>query len=251
MASLVCSQGSSLSSGVIAASRATQTALHIPTPTVEYDSDTKELILKDKSGTVLYKFPIDSFISDSLINDNGYLKNKQMGTNFYLRRKIPDSKIYELCNLMWDGEYERVRDFLNDDKNLDIHLGKRSYGWRFLWDHNNFKYFEPTLESFTEFLKSGSVIVNEYGEKFTLEQFLEDEIKHNLENGITLRDYYIKENGEDYLRSFELEREREYRLKELYEELDSRKIPRDLISPDETGEFCIGDYRFSSQTGFS
>lgn len=222
----------------------------LPLPTIEYSHDTREIIFRDSYGDEVSRLSINAFTSDGLINDE-YLKNKQMGTNFYLRRKIPDNKIYELCNLMWAGEYEKVRDFFNDEENTDIHLGKRSYGWKFLWDHNNFKYFEPTLESFTEFLKSGDVIVNEYGEKFTLAQFLEDEIKYNLENGITLRDHYLQEKGEDYLRSFMMEETKNHSLSELYRWMDSKKIPRELISPDETGEFCIGDYRFSAVTDFS
>ena len=202
------------------------------------------------------KYPPCSF--EEIMGDSlgvKILKNEYkscMGTNFYLRRKIPDQKIYELCNMMWDGKYEAVRNFLSSEDSSDIHIGKRSYGWRFLWDHNNFKYFDPTVESIHEFLKSGW-IVDEYDEVFTFDQFLEDEIKYNLENGIILREHYIAEKGEDYLKSFELERGTDDIKEELIKHLrrNGKEEFFKQLNFDETGEFSIGNYRFSGFTDFS
>lgn len=57
----------------------------------------------------------------------------------------------------------------------DIHIGKRSAGWQFLWNANNFQYFKPNSKSLKKWLQSGE-IVDEYGESFTYEQFINDEI---------------------------------------------------------------------------
>lgn len=193
---------------------------------------------------------LKEYSTKSLTNE--IIINSSMGTNFYLRRKIPDKKIYELCNMMWDGKYESVRNFFNDEEVKDIHIGKRSYGWRFLWDHNNFKYFDPTVESIHEFLQSGW-IVDEYGQMFTLDQFLEDEIKYALKNGITLREYYIQENGKDYLVSYEVTQSAKHIKEEIYRHLNysNKENLYKQLNFDETGEFSIGNYRFSGHTDFS
>ena len=56
-----------------------------------------------------------------------------------------------------------------------VHLGKRSHGWQFLWDFHDGRYFKANLESIKEFLKD-KIIVDEYGEVFSLDQFLNIEI---------------------------------------------------------------------------
>ena len=109
-----------------------------------------------------------------------------MGTNFYASGKI-DTK----CRKKLMSHVERLADGINTQKSWcdieevlydikgdypeRIHLGKRSVGWQFLWNCNNWKYFQPTLDSIKKFLKD-KVIFDEYGEIFTLEQFLGDEL---------------------------------------------------------------------------
>lgn len=62
-----------------------------------------------------------------------------------------------------------------------VHLGKRSHGWQFLWDYHDGRYFKANLESIMEYLKD-KIIVDEYGEVFSLDQFLDDEIGYCLYN---------------------------------------------------------------------
>ena len=119
-----------------------------------------------------------------------------MGTNFYCKRinqekrdelKLKFNELYEELLKSIDDVYSNFKTILNnfiwDNENLEqeIHLGKRSYGWQFLWDYHNGIYFQPTLKSIKEFLsQDGIVIYNEYGEKFTLDQFINEEVGPSL-----------------------------------------------------------------------
>lgn len=119
-----------------------------------------------------------------------------MGTNFYckknnteIKKKLRD-KFEELHNELLESvnfphhDYKCIIErFLWENKNMntEIHLGKRSGGWQFLWDYHNGRYYEPTLESIKEFLSQDNVtIYDEYGEKFTMQQFFDNEIGNTL-----------------------------------------------------------------------
>lgn len=118
-----------------------------------------------------------------------------MGTNFYCRYKIPEhkrkafiDKVNTLsANLIEESKKELpyfesilddFKDYIDSEFNTkEIHLGKRSYGWQFLWDYHNGLYFQPTLKSIEEFLSNEDLIIyNEYREIFTLDQFFNDEL---------------------------------------------------------------------------
>jgi len=60
-------------------------------------------------------------------------------------------------------------DFFTQD--CEVHLGKRSGGWKFCWNFHKNKYYsdKATLEAF---VRSGRII-NEYGEELTPDEFLE------------------------------------------------------------------------------
>lgn len=62
-----------------------------------------------------------------------------------------------------------------------VHLGKRSYGWQFLWDYHDGRYFKANLESIKKFLKD-KIIFDENNEVFSLDQFLNEEIADYLYN---------------------------------------------------------------------
>ena len=118
-----------------------------------------------------------------------------MGTNFYAR--IPVKKrseciklinnIKELVEANKADKYD-VRDFCynlqEEFKNTYIHLGKRSWGWAFCWDLNEMKFYEPTLDSVKKFIKDNeAVIVDEYGVEFTLDEFINEELRDCLQPG--------------------------------------------------------------------
>lgn len=105
-----------------------------------------------------------------------------MGTNFYLRHKLSQEEKQKVKQLIDADKYEELRELLPED----IHIGKRSYGWKFLWDAHYFKHFKPTKESLFEWLKSGQII-DEYGELFTFDEFINDEVVYE---GFDLDAYY-------------------------------------------------------------
>ena len=106
-----------------------------------------------------------------------------MGTNFYYIRPIPQSKktemksrIDEINNI--EDLYEMITDVLEphvdpttEDNVYNIHIGKRSGGWQFLFSLAISDYCESlTKEGILDWLRTG-IIVDEYGEKYTPEQF--------------------------------------------------------------------------------
>ena len=108
-----------------------------------------------------------------------------MGTNFYARRiptqeevaalhKCVDEIAMGICSVADMTDKIELGD--------DIHLGKRSAGWQFHWQSNP-EYYSDNLESIKEFLsRDDVVIVDEYNEKFSLDDFLNKEIGYCLYN---------------------------------------------------------------------
>lgn len=112
-----------------------------------------------------------------------------MGTNFYAIipvKKRTTNKLRELADKLEDTSRKvnvenELYEIGEELKDHEIHLGKRSCGWAFLWDANNLKYYEPTLASIKKFIEDNNgKIVNEYGEKFTWDEFINDEIGNSL-----------------------------------------------------------------------
>lgn len=160
-----------------------------------------------------------------------------MGTNFYLKRKLNKQQKEEIKNLIDnDGCYDDIVSKLYDCR--PVHIGKRSCGWRFLWDCHYFEHFEPTVESITEFLKSGQ-IVDEYGNKFTYDEFINEEIGITMTEGYTLADFYKEPKNRKFIG---------YAPKDELRKFNDYK---DEIDIDQYGEFNIGDMRFTISEDFS
>ena len=129
-----------------------------------------------------------------------------MGTNFYLRKKLTSEEsreifkfikskyeefdsqviknIYGIDYALDDFTYE-VKEFARQYIN-EIHIGKRSFGWQFLWDYHKGRYFEANLESIKKFLSNPEYeIIDEYDKAFTLDQFLNEELAGFLYEGET------------------------------------------------------------------
>ena len=160
-----------------------------------------------------------------------------MGTNFYLKRRLNKQQKEEIKKLIdSDGDYYEIVDKLYDCH--PVHIGKRSCGWRFLWDCHYFEHFEPNEESIKKFLQSGQ-IVDEYKEEFTYDQFINEEIGQTMTEGLTLEEYYKdplnKPTYIHYAPKDELERFEEY---------------KDDIQIDPYGEFEIGNMRFTIYEDF-
>lgn len=125
-----------------------------------------------------------------------------MGTNFYkvLKPKYTKKQKAEI-NKKINEQTKKLKEYFNDNDYIDkydiedyyemlnelrpvkVHLGKRSWGWQFLWNHNNEQYYKKTLQSIKEFLdEDNGFIIDEYGERFTTEQFLNEEIGEAMYN---------------------------------------------------------------------
>jgi hypothetical protein len=78
---------------------------------------------------------------------------------------------FEVSSFYTDHEGFEIKnpwdDFLID---TSVHLGKRSGGWTFTWNHNSWKYYSDK-ESLFNFIKSGRV-VDEYGDEQSPEEFI-------------------------------------------------------------------------------
>ena len=87
----------------------------------------------------------------------------------------------------WDegvNVWERFTD------NILIHLGKRSSGWKFLWNFHDNRYYTNKEELFG-FIRSGRVI-NEYGEEIPVEEFIQMALDWGQPDGYDTQTYYEK-----------------------------------------------------------
>ena len=111
-----------------------------------------------------------------------------MGTNFYLKRKLSQELKKKLKDLIDNDSYEDAKNLLlYTDK---IHIGKRSAGWKFLWNIHNFEFFNPNEESIYKWLKSkDSFIVDEYGRVYDFDEFI---------NNISFKGYDLESYYRDY-----------------------------------------------------
>jgi hypothetical protein len=113
-----------------------------------------------------------------------------MGTNFY---RIPtESEMIErkarLTKMITDLDVSPAavcQGFTYDNPNgfdryspwdiftedIEVHLGKRSGGWKFCWNFHKNRYYS-NKESLESFVRSGRII-DEYGTEFTADEFLE------------------------------------------------------------------------------
>lgn len=156
-----------------------------------------------------------------------------MGTNFYLRKRLSIEEKETAKSYINEDRYDELRELLPEK----IHIGKRSGGWKFLWDAHYFKYFEPTKESLIGWLKSGDIF-NEYGEYFTFDQFRNEELKGFLDKGYDIESYEQSNHAAPNFCKYS-SRIRNFERNCKY------KIPINLY-----GEFYIDNLRFTVSEDF-
>jgi hypothetical protein len=81
-----------------------------------------------------------------------------------------------------------------------IHLGKKSMGWKFLWNFHDNKYYSNKEELFN-FIKSGR-IVDEYGTEIDVEEFMTISLEWNQPDGLDA-EKYRREHPRQYHHDFE------------------------------------------------
>lgn len=160
-----------------------------------------------------------------------------MGTNYYLRPKVSSetkNKIKELVDL---DKFEEIKDIVEEYQ--DIHIGKQSAGWKFLWDVHYFNYFEPSKEAIIEWLKTG-IIFDEYNNKYTVEEFFDN---------IRLEGTF---NGEELLDAVAYQKidPRAYRYR-VYDSWLTAKYIEKNVYPNSLGEFYLDNFRCVIDEDFS
>jgi hypothetical protein len=91
------------------------------------------------------------------------------------------------------GEWDAISLWSEFLEGTSIHLGKRSGGWKFLWNWNNGKYYK-TKEELFEFIRDGRV-VDEYGQQIDVEEFITMAVDWGKEDGWDSETYH-KEHPE-------------------------------------------------------
>lgn len=110
-----------------------------------------------------------------------------MSTTFYLvdkeRMGVFARKAVKSIN---EGRIEEARKLLSSE-NWEVPIGHRSCGWQFKWFAHNFKYFTNKKE-LMDWLKT-SQITDEYGEEYTFEQFINEEVGEQMYEGKDMEDF--------------------------------------------------------------
>jgi hypothetical protein len=130
-----------------------------------------------------------------------------MGTNFYRIPKSSDivirhQKLYEKVSKLDLWDVSKIRSNFSDPKengfefqsiwddfieDMNVHLGKRSMGWKFCWNFHKNKHYS-NKEELLSFIRSGRVI-DEYGDLQNTEEFIEMALTW-CEDGFDSHTYY-------------------------------------------------------------
>ena len=115
-----------------------------------------------------------------------------MGTNFYAKH-IPTEEEYAVMQAALNTRDLDTLQTLIHTSQEQYHIGKRSCGWAFLFQESESKNrtywnndeamvpWEGNLDSLRKYLNRPDVqIIDEYGEKFTPEQFWDEEVGKSL-----------------------------------------------------------------------
>ena len=140
-------------------------------------------------GTNYYRIPTDAEMQSRKEKLIQSVKNLDLSPDTVERQFRFESPNSFTRTSAWDDFTDATR----------IHLGKRSSGWKFLWNFNGGKYYRTKNDLF-EFIRSGRV-VNEYGEEINQEEFIEMALNWD---GIDLIEYY-KQNPSRRAYSFDSE----------------------------------------------
>jgi len=97
-------------------------------------------------------------------------------------------QIYNEFRIIEKG-FERWSPWDNFIDGLNIHIGKRSSGWKFLWNFQDNKFYTNKEELF-KFIRSGRV-VDEYGELQDTEEFIKMALEWGQPGGYVLDENYV------------------------------------------------------------
>jgi hypothetical protein len=89
--------------------------------------------------------------------------------------------------------FERWSPWDNFIDGLNIHIGKRSGGWKFLWNFQDNKFY-TNKEELLKFIRSGRV-VDEYGELQDTEEFIKMALEWGQPDGYVLDKNYMDQQS--------------------------------------------------------
>ena len=135
-----------------------------------------------------------------------------MSTNYYRipKQKVVREKYLDLVEQISDMDifspgqiynefrtiekgFERWSPWDNFIDGLNIHIGKRSSGWKFLWNFQDGKFY-TNKEELLKFIRSGR-IVDEYGELQDTEEFIKMALEWGQPDGYVLDKNYMDEQS--------------------------------------------------------
>ena len=138
-----------------------------------------------------------------------YHKPNNMGTNYYRiptagemeeRKKVLTQRVMDLdltpinieCgfNEPIDDQWGRESPWGIFIDGTNIHLGKRSGGWKFCWNFHKNKHYS-NKEELLSFIRSGRV-VDEYGEEWNVEEFIAMALEWGQPDGWVVNEEYRK-----------------------------------------------------------
>ena len=155
-----------------------------------------------------------------------------MGTNFYARIIPKEEDKQRLIDAINDDRYYLIEDLASElyghrneytRKGNVIHLGKRSGGWKFLWNPNVIRYsdgyldenkqyvhvykydyvYPLTKQGITDFCNREDVIItDEYGKQYTSKDFLEMAFSWGQPDGWTGKTYEESHKEESSYRNY-------------------------------------------------
>jgi hypothetical protein len=85
-------------------------------------------------------------------------------------------------------------------EDTNIHLGKRSMGWKFCWNFHDNKYYS-CKDELLDFIRLGRV-VDEYGEEQDVEEFITMALEWGEPNGLVVNEEYRRKKRLNGMGSF-------------------------------------------------
>lgn len=88
------------------------------------------------------------------------------------------------------GEWDFMSPWDEFVNGIKVHLGKKTAGWKFLWNWNGEKYYKTKKELY-KFILNGRVI-DEYGNQMDSEEFIKMALEWGQKDGFDLESYHEK-----------------------------------------------------------
>lgn len=104
-------------------------------------------------------------------------------THYYWHKHINDDLKKSLHAAVDEGDIDKLYDLLSTTN--PVHLGVSEYGWKFIWNPHDFKYYQPNVHAFLNWVKSADFISDDNCIKMTPEEFL-----NRIANDIYGKDLY-------------------------------------------------------------